>query len=269
MKDYANPLLLLIVIALLSWKVSMGIETPSAVEVWLLTLCVTGFVVNGLLSIARAMARRKALMAVVWSTTYLIFCSCAWVCVRQEKDYRAEIAAYNKLNAQWQQGGQNPYTLTDAEGRTLLELAAILGKKMELRGLLAQPESALAQEVVLRAAIYAAENGRHELLRIMAQQEGGFDFNRIYDDRTPLIAAVLGNQRKSVEVILELGASPDMADTSGVTPLMHAVIDDNRGMARLLMQFEADPTVKDNTGRNAASCSRSESMDEVLSASAE
>lgn len=103
----------------------------------------------------------------------------------------------------------------------------------------------------------------------MAQQEGGFDFNRIYDDRTPLIAAVLGNQRKSIEVILELGASPDMADTSGITPLMHAVIDDNRGMARLLMQFEAALTVKDNTGRNATRCSRSESMDEVLSASAE
>ena len=61
MKDYANPLLLLIIIALLSWKVSVGIETPSAVEIWMLTLCITGFIVNGLLALARAMAQRKDL----------------------------------------------------------------------------------------------------------------------------------------------------------------------------------------------------------------
>ena len=67
MKDYINPLLLLIVIALLSWKVSAGIETPSQVEIWLLTLCVSGFIVNGLLSFAQALARRKSVMNVVWS----------------------------------------------------------------------------------------------------------------------------------------------------------------------------------------------------------
>ncbi len=264
MKDYVNPLLLLIVIALLSWKVSIGVETPAAVEVWLLTLCATGFVVNGLLSVARALANRKAVMSVVWSCVYLIFCSCAWVTLRQEKDYRAEINAYNELNARWQQGHNNPYTLVDEEGRTLLELAAILGKKMAVRGLLAQPEAAQAGDIILRAALHAAENGRHELLTLLGQQKGGFDFNRLSEGRTPLVAAVLGDNRKCAEVLLNLKADPNVCDENGVSPLMHAVIDNNRSMASLLIQYGADPNLKDRTGRDAASCSRSDLMDAIL-----
>lgn len=264
MKDYANPLLLLVVIALLSWKVSMGIETPSSVEIWLLTLCVTGFIVNGLLSIARAMSRRKALMSVVWSTVFLIFCSCAWVCVRQEKDLRDEYESYNKLNTQWHTEGGNPFTLKDADGRSLLELAAILGKKMAVRGLLAQPEAAQSPDVILRASLSAAESGRHEMLQILAQQKDGFDFDRLSNGSTPLISAVLNNRQKCVEIMLNLNASPDMCDENGVSPIMHAVINENRGMARLLVKYGADPTVKDYTGRDAYSCSRSESMDDVL-----
>jgi ankyrin repeat protein len=55
-----------------------------------------------------------------------------------------------------------------------------------------------------------------------------------------------------------------MCDENGVSPLMHAVINENRSIARLLVQHNADPTQKDNTGRDAFSCSRSESMDEIL-----
>lgn len=264
MKDYANPLLLLIILALLSWKVSAGIETPSAVEVWLLTLCVSGFIVNGLLSIARAMTKRKALMTVVWSSVYLVFCSCAWVTLRQEKDYRAEIAIYNELNTKWQEKNANPFTLVDEEGRSLLELAAILGKKMAVRGLLAQPEAAQAGNTILRAAVHAAENGRHELLRILAQQKGGFDFNRLSEGRTPLIAAVLNNQQKCVEVLLELKADPNICDENGVPAIMHAVIDNNRAIARLLMKNGANPKLQDRTGRDAASCSRTSEMDDIL-----
>lgn len=264
MKDYFNPLLLLIVIALLSWKVSVGIETPASVEVWLLTLCATGFVVNGLLSVARALAKRKSLMSVVWSCVFLIFCSCAWVTLRQEKDYRHEINAYHELNAHWQEGHNNPFELVDDEGRTLLELATILGKKMAVRGLLAQPEAAQAGDVILRAAVHAAENGRHELLTMLAQQKGGFDFNRLSDGRSPLVAAVLSNNRKCAEVLLELNAKPDFCDENGVSPLMHAVIDNNRGMASLLIKHGADPYLKDRTGRDAASCSRSDLMDAIL-----
>lgn len=264
MKDITNPILLLIIIALLSWKISMGIETSPNVEIALLTLCITGFLVNGLLGMARAFARRKALMSVVWSMVYLIFCSCSWVTLRQEKDYRQELAAYNELNARWQQEYANPYTLVDSEGRTLLELAAILGKKVAVRGLLAQPEAAQAEDVILKAAMHAAGNGHHELLRVLSQRQGGFDFNRMCYGITPLISAVLNNNQKCVQVMLEQNADPNMCDENGVSPLMHAVIDNNRSLASLLIKHGADPTQKDNTGRDAYSCSRSESMDEAL-----
>ena len=269
MKDITNPILLLIVIALLSWKVSMGIETNAKVEIALLTLCVTGFVVNGLLGIARALARRKALMSVVWSVVFLIFCSCSWVTLRQEKDYREELAAYNELNAKWQQEHTTPFTLVDREGRSLLELAAILGKKMAVRGLLAQPEAAQAESIILKAAIHAAGNGHHELLRVLSQRQGGFDFNRMNDGITPLISAVLSNNQKCVQVMLEQSADPNMCNENGVSPLMHAVIDNNRNLAQLLIKHHADPTQKDNTGRDAYSCSRSERMDETLATARE
>ena len=206
MKDYANPILLLIIIALLSWKVSMGIETPGTVELWLLTLCVTGCIVNGLLAIARALASKKAVMGVVWSMVYLIFCSCSWVTFREEKDYRAEIAIYNELNTKWHSENCNPFSLKDEEGRTLLELAAILGKKTAVRGLLAQPEAQQSADTILRAAFRAAENGHHELIRMIATQPGGFDFNRKCDGSTPLIAAVLSNRRKTTTVLLQFQA---------------------------------------------------------------
>lgn len=267
MKDYANPALLLIVIALLSWKVSLGIETPSSVEVWLLTLCATGFVVNGLLSIARALAHRRAVMSVVWSCVFLIFGSCGWVALRQEKDYRAEIAAFNELNTRWQHEQGNPFILADEEGRTLPELAAILGKKTALSNLLALPEAAQAQSVILRAALCAAENGRHEILTQLAQQRGGFDFNRMSEGRTPLVAAVLSDNRKSAEVLLNLNADPNLCDENGVSPLMHAVINNNPALARLLIERGADPSLKDSTGRDAASCSRSDLMDAILAPS--
>jgi ankyrin repeat protein len=57
---------------------------------------------------------------------------------------------------------------------------------------------------------------------------------------------------------------PDLCDDSGVSPIMHAVIDNNRSIASLLMQYGADPYQKDTTGRDAASCSRSDLMDAIL-----
>ncbi len=269
MKDITNPLLLLVTIVLLSWKVSLGMEAGTGVEIALLTLCVSGFIVNGLLSMAQALARRKAVMSVVWSMVFLIFCSCSWVAIQTEKDYSKELAAYNELSAKWQQGHANPFTLADSEGRSLLELAAILGKKMAVRGLLAQPEAAQAEDIILKAAMHAADNGHHELLRVLHQRQGSFDFNRMSDGITPLIAAVLSDNLKCTQILLELEVDPNMCDENGVSPLMHAVIDDNRRMAALLVQNGADPTQKDNTGRDAFSCSRSDNMDEVLTSASQ
>lgn len=264
MKDYANPLLLLIVIGLLSWKITMSIEAPAAVEVWLLTLCVSGCLVNGLLAVARALSRRQALMAVVWSVVYLVLGSGAWVTLRQEQDYNTEIAAYNTLHTHWTSAGGSPFTLCDAEGRTMPELAAILNKKVAMQRFLNLPEAREAVAVIRRAAVHAAENGRYDILRMIARQPGGFDFNQTADGLTPLIAAVLHNRTRTVHVLVELGANPNVSDASGITPIMHAVVDENRPIVRVLMQLGADPSIRDAAGRDAFSCSRTEAMDDIL-----
>ena len=102
---------------------------------------------------------------------------------------------------------------------------------------------------------------------MMAEKEKkfeGIDFNKVIDGKTLLISAVLSDNRTCAKVLLDLKANPDICDENGVSPLMHAVIDDNRSMVRLLMDYGADPYLKDHTGRHAASCSRSELMDELL-----
>ncbi|MBQ9829020.1 MAG: ankyrin repeat domain-containing protein [Akkermansia sp.] len=264
MKDFANPLLLLIIIILLSWKISTGMETPASVEVWLLTLCATGFAVNLLLCVAKLFSKRKSLMSFVWCTVHIIFFSCAWVVLRQEKDFRDEVKAYNALNSRWEQEKADPYQLRDEEGRSLLELAAILGKKMVVKKLISLPQATQSEEIIMRAAVAAAENGRHELLTLLAKSNQGIDFNKVIDGKTLLISAVLSDNRTCAKVLLDLKANPDICDENGVSPLMHAVIDDNRSMVRLLMDYGADPYLKDHTGRHAASCSRSELMDELL-----
>lgn len=267
MRDYANPVLLLVVIVLLSVKVSFGLETPSSVEVWLMTLCTTGLVVNALLCTARLLAKRKPIMPFVWSSVYLILVSCSWVILRQEKDYTQEIQSYQVLRGQWERDKANPFTLRDEEGHTLMELATILGKTMVIRNMIALPEAAHASEVIMRSAIAAAENGRHEILTILAK-DAAVDLNQLTNGSTPLIAAVLSNNLKSAKALLELKAAPDRCDEQGMTPLMHAVINENPGMVRLLMQHGANPHLKDKSGRDAASRSRSEAIDALLSAPA-
>lgn len=265
MRDYANPVLLLVIIVLLSLKVSLGLETPSAVEVWLMTLCTTGLVVNALLCAARLLAKRKPIMPFVWSSVYLILVSCAWVILRQEKDYQHEIQAYQVLHAKWEKEKQNPFTLQDEDGHTLMELATILGKTMVVRNLLTLPEAAGASDAIMHSAIAAAENGRHEILTLLASPENKLDINQLSGGMTPLIAAVLSNNLKSARTLLDLKADPNRCDDQGMTPLMHAVINENRGIARLLIQRGANPHLKDNAGRDAASRSRTDAMDEILS----
>ena len=56
----------------------------------------------------------------------------------------------------------------------------------------------------------------------------------------------------------------NICDENGVPAIMHAVIDNNRAIARLLMKNGANPKLQDRTGRDAASCSRTSEMDDIL-----
>lgn len=65
---------------------------------------------------------------------------------------------------------------------------------------------------------------------------------------TPLIASIIKNDLTMTELILKLGANPDMASNSGEIPLLEAVKAKNLGMIKLLSLYGANPNSRRLTG---------------------
>lgn len=263
MRDYANPTLLLIVVGLFAWGLTYG-DQGTAAGAWAMGLCITAFLVNGALCLARALTRRPSLMSVVWSVVYLILAGCAWVLVSspQEDVYAEERESLNRQLNSWKEQGQSPFATAQQEQQCLLILAAGLGKNHLLRELLALPDAGNHPEVLQAAAAAAAGNGRKKALQQLL--EAGVDVNTRVAGTSLLCTAVVNGCPDNAELLLTLGASPHPADAEGVSPIMHAVINEDLSMARLLMKHGADPTQKNADGRDAFSYSRTEEMDAVL-----
>ena len=163
MRDFVNPLVLLAGVVLLACRAGGGGDVVM-LDGWILALTVTAFIVNGALCMARLLARRRALMSVVWAMGYLILGSCAWVLhgmVQQTAD--EEQAALLVLKQAWQQGG-SPF-LVDESGDSLFTTAASLGKAELVQEGLATG-SAPAEQLA-EAARRAAENGRVDVLKLL------------------------------------------------------------------------------------------------------
>ena len=264
MRDYFNPLVLLVVVGMFAWGMLDGEGSGINAGVWAMSLCVSAFLVNGALSLARLIAHRPALMGVVWSVAYLILSACAWVMLHApETDvYEEEKAALKAQLAAWKEQGKSPFVSVQQEQDCLLVLAAGLGKNQLLRELLALPEAAPNKEVLQKAARAAVENGRRKSLQLLL--DAGVSADAVVEGGSLLSAAAVNGQRDMAALLLERGAKPDRADADGVSPIMHAVINDDLPMARLLMQAGANPAAKAPDGRDAYSCSRTAEMDEVL-----
>ena len=58
---------------------------------------------------------------------------------------------------------------------------------------------------------------------------------------SPLIVAASGGHRPVVQVLLDSGAEPDLADSEGWTPLLVCACSGRRGMLQLLLDRGADP----------------------------
>ncbi len=69
---------------------------------------------------------------------------------------------------------------------------------------------------------------------------------------TPLLLAVAAENEEAVDVLLQNGASPDLANSrTGETPLMRAVERDNEVITRLLLRADCDLTATNNKGETA------------------
>lgn len=254
MKDYANPFLLLVVVALFALLLQAPSGEGGAVDpaLWLLVLCATGCVVNGALCLSRALTRRSALACAVWSLGYLVLGCAAWVHISRGDEADAALrAGYADLRAVT----ENP-TQTDAAGECLLTYAAALGKTRAVRRLLEHPAAAAQPQVAELAALRAAENGHTDVLKLLVPARVGVN---AAPQGLPLLAgAAVNGAVKAAELLLSLGAAVDAADADGYTPLMHAAINGDVPMSRLLLQHGASPQCRNAQGQSAADLARGE-----------
>lgn len=86
---------------------------------------------------------------------------------------------------------------------------------------------------------YAARGGHEKLFNLLVEQ--GADINaRGEHGRTPLLCAVIDNDRtKPVKALLDLGADPNIPEDSGKTPIYWAAAGSMPSMAKLLKKHGA------------------------------
>ncbi len=265
MKALVNPLLLLLCIVLLA----CGSLAPEPEGIWdflpcVLGLCATAFCVNAVLALSRALSRRPALVGVMWAVIFVIFGSVAWVLAPAEEDGSVTAQERQVLRERvrdWR-AGADAYAV-DANGDSLLLLAAGLGREDVLTKLLADREALAAHAAhYALAAQRAAERNRMGCLRLLL--EAGVSPNALAEGQAPLHAAASNRARRVAVFLLERGADANVADEEGLTPLHRAVVADDAPMVAILLQRGADPKRVDGAGRDAASYARSEAVEAAL-----
>lgn len=263
MRDYANPVLLLLITAFWALAVSDPADTETSwltPGLWLLTLCATGCIVNALLCLARGLARRPAMAGALWSMAHLVLGSCAYAYLSHDNGLPRETQA--KYRSYISEKADSPYT-PDAEGDTLLSLAAAMGKDAVVRRILSHhPHSEQEQAALCRAAWEAARQGQEKALRVLLSN--GVSADAEAEGLTLLIAAATGGHKNTLRALLESGADVNKPDTEGNTALIHAVIQEDLPAVRLLREHGADSAARNHAGRSAADYSRSGAVDALL-----
>ncbi len=254
MKDIANPLFLLVLIGVMAWRCLVGGEGQVAqLDSWLLTLCVVGMVVNGVLAIARSLTHRPSLMKVVWAVGYLLLGCWVWsmrytVPTEEQVIYDARVAEV-----------QDPLAL-DSEGESLFTRAAALGKTQEVEHILATATPNLEQ--IALAALRAAECNKVEVLRLLAR--AGLSPCASVEGQPLLHAAAQNAACDAMEWLIQSGARVNLRDAENSTPLIQATLSGSPAAVRLLLEKGADPKLRDSTGKSAHDYARSPEMAELL-----
>ncbi len=90
-----------------------------------------------------------------------------------------------------------------------------------------------------------------EKIRNLLNEWDIFDINpniQYETGRTPLVYAVLKNNKQLVDLLLRQGANPNIAGKDGITPLMYAVLKSKEELADLLLQHGANLNITDKDG---------------------
>lgn len=254
MKDYANPLLLLVVIVLMACRgVADAEATAGHLDAWILSLCVTGVLVDAALALAKSMAHRPSLMNVVWSVAFLILGSCAFALrsVPLSEEQTAFLQQYNDR--------QDPFA-RDAEGETLFTRAAALGKEDVVKSIL--DSTTPPEELICEAGLRAAESNKVAILDKLARVGMTADASA---KGVPLLHAAAQNGAcDAIRWLLERGARVNTRDTEGSTPLIQATLAGSVPAVKLLLDHGADKALRDTSGHSAEDFARTEELRELV-----
>ena len=138
----------------------------------------------------------------------------------------------------------------DANGWTLLHLAASRGKERALRVLLEKGGDAFARDFVggFTALHYAAMHGRTRIARLLLDFKG-LDKEKLVDARsedgwTPLHVAAHYGRDSFVQLLLESNGYVDALSDKGTTALQLAIIRERTSSIRVLLDWGANIDVQ-------------------------
>lgn len=255
MKDYANPVLLLVILVLMACQGAVETaESQNVLEVWVVALCLTGLLVDGALALAQALTRRRPLMCVVWAVVFLVMGCCAWT-------LRSMPLNDEQLAYQEQKCATSDPLARDAEGETLLSRAAALGKVREVQHIL--NNYSVPQELLTEAGFRAAENNQLDVLEALARlgMPAGAKLHG-----TPLLHAAAQNGAcEAMKWLLMRGARVnERDDAEGSTALMQATMAESLPAVQLLLSHGADLRLRDSNGMSAADFARTSELEALL-----
>lgn len=116
-----------------------------------------------------------------------------------------------------------------SDGSSLLQLAVAAGDAEVVAALLDAGADPDRQPPGGGSAMHVAAFGDDPaLLRLLLDRGGDPDVRNRVTGETPLVRAILGGNRAQVDMLLEAGADPGLADNNGATPL-HAAGSINAG----------------------------------------
>lgn len=257
MKDYVNPILLLLVIILMACRVAVGSEsTADMLNILLLSLCVTLVLVNGALGLARALARRPSVAVILWAGVFFVMGCFSWTLNSISGVLSEEQQAYQEL---YQQSRDNPLE-RDAEGESLFTRAASLGQEDVVRDIISR--AAPSEDEINEAGLRAAEGNRIKTLEELARR--GMSAKATVQG-TPLLHGAAQNAAcEAMDWLLSRGANPNARDAEGATALIHATIADSAAAVRLLLEYGANPNLRDTKGMSPVDYARSEEITLLL-----
>ena len=255
MRDYVNPMVMLVAIILMVVKACGGGGENDAV-IGLLVLCITAVVVNGALAVAGVLVRRPVLMKVVWAGVYFVMGCGIWAVWMTPVGEEEE--AYREAKKEQ----VDPFA-RDEEGECLFTRAAALGKENVVQQIIDSMHP--TEEMINEAGRRAAEENRVGVLVCLARV--GMRAGAMSGGVPLLHSAAQNGSCEAMEWLILRGASTDARDEEGSTALIHAVQSGNVSAVRLLIEKGADPKLRDAMGRRALDYARSEEMEEILTSS--